>query len=178
MDDIDDIVEGVFDIEEIVEEVADPEELLEDFAEEPLTILVGLVAAGAALFTLLMLLVTVVFFAFEFGLFFLVVGLTVMGLLATVLAIAAFLSVRRGIPRAARREIAEARKAADDNHSEDGSMTEQEAIDELKEQYAEGELSDRELEAALEAAITSDRPEEVVARYEHDDRDRYERERR
>jgi uncharacterized membrane protein len=185
MDDIDDIVEGLFDIEEIAEEVADPEDLIEDFVEDPLTILVALVAAGAALFTLLMVLVTIVFLAFEFGLLLVVVGLTMLGLLATVLAVAAFLSLRRGIPHEVRREISEARRRADD-HPSDGSMTEQEAIDELKEQYAEGQLSDRELETALEAAITSDRPEEVVARYERDDgdrydndsRDRYEREKR
>jgi len=178
MDDIDDIVEGVFDIEEIAEEVADPEDLIEDFVEDPLTILVALVAAGAALFTLLMVLVTIVFLAFEFGLLLVVVGLAVLGLLATVLAVAAFLYLRRGIPHEVRREISEARRRADDGHPRDGSMTEQEAIDELKEQYAEGELSDRELETALEAAITSDRPEAVVARYERDDGDRYEREKR
>jgi hypothetical protein len=120
-----------------------------------------------------LIVVTIVFLAFEFELLLVVVGLTVLGLLATVLAVAAFLSLRRGIPHEVRREISEARRRADDGHPRDGSMTEQEAIDELKQQYAEGELSDRELEAAPEAAITSDRPEEVVARYERDDGDRY-----
>jgi len=165
MDDLDDVAEAVFDIEEFVEEIADPEDLVEDFEVDPTTVLVGLIAGLAGLFTLLMLLLSVVLFAFRFGLLPLVVGLAVFGFLVTLGAIVAFLYVRPDMPFEVQREVEAARERADNTPPEEGSMTEQEAIDALKDKYAEGEIRDHELEEALDDALTSERPEEVVARY-------------
>ena len=84
MDDLDDIVEAVVDIEDVAEEVFEPDELLEDFEANPLGILLALIAAGATLFTLLMVAVLAVLFAFRFGLLPIVVALLVFGLLVPV----------------------------------------------------------------------------------------------
>jgi len=168
MDDIDDIVEAVVDIEGIAEEIGDPEDLLEDFAVDPLTVAVALVAALTGLFTLLMLLLAAVLFVFRYGLLPVVVVLAVFGLLLTVAAVVAFLYVRPDMPFEVHREVESARERADDTRPADGSMTEQEAVDALKRQYAEGEINERELEQGLDDAITSDRPETVVERDEYE----------
>jgi uncharacterized membrane protein len=169
MDDLEDVAEAVFDIEEFIEEVADPEDLIEDFEVDPTTVVVGLIAGLAGLFTLLMVLLSVLVFAFRFGLLPLVVGLAVFGFLVTLGAVVAFLYVRPDMPFEVQREVEKARERANDTPHKDGSMTEQEAIDALKDKYAAGEITDHELEEALDDALTSERPEEVVARYGGED---------
>ena len=174
MDDLDDIAEAVVDVEDIAEEVFEPDELLEDFEANPLGILLALIAAGAALFTLLMVAVLAVLFAFRFGLLPIVVALLVFGLLVTLLAVGGFLYVRSGVPHRVERKINRKRAEVDDRGDEQAAMTEEEAIDELRNQYATGELTEEELEEALEDVITSDDPERVVRA--HDPDDEYERE--
>ena len=48
---------------------------------------------------------------------------------------------------------------------ETDSMTEQEAVTELKSEYAEGNIDDEEFDRALDDALTSERPEQVLERY-------------
>ena len=166
MDDVEDIVEAVFDLEDIVEEVGDPEELLDDFDRHPATVAVAFLTVGAALVAALLLLVTLAFLIFEFGFFPVVAALALVALLATVLAFVVFLFVRTDLPHRVERKIDRAHSEADDTPTADARMTEDEAVDELKALYAEGELGERELEQALDETIGSDDPEAVVRTYE------------
>lgn len=163
--DLDDLIEAAVDIEDIAEEVAEPADLIEDFVESPAMVLVALLAAGAAVFTLLMLAVAVIG-ALVFGFVWVAVVLALFGLFVTIGAIAVFLYVRTDIPSGVRRRIEDAREQADDTPRESAQMSEEEAIDELRALYAEGKIRDHELDDALEAALTSEDPESVVTRYE------------
>jgi hypothetical protein len=169
MDDLDDIAEAVVDVEDIAEEVFEPDELLEDFEANPLGILLALAAAGAALFTLLMLAVLVVLVAFQFGFLPIAIALFVFGLLATLLALGGFLYIRSGVPHRVERKINRKRAEVDDREDERTAMTEEEAIDELRNQYATGELTEEELKEALEVVITSDDPERAVREYDSEE---------
>lgn len=166
MDDLDDIAEAIFDIEDIVEEVVEPEEFLEDFVENPLLVIFAIVAGFAAILTVLLLLFTVALLVLAVGPVGILVLLTVLNLLLLGLAIAGFLYVRTDIPSDVQQKINDALREADDTPKKEGSMTEEEAVTELKEEYARGNLDDHELEQALEDALTSERPEEVVEEYD------------
>jgi hypothetical protein len=168
MDDLDDIAEGLFEIEDIVEEVFEPEELIEDLASNTMAVVFALVAGLAALLTLLLVAVAVVLLALSLGPVAALVAigvLAVFGLLVTVLAVGGFLYVRTSLPSDVQQTVDDALARADDEPQQDGPMTEQEAIDELTEEYAEGNLDDRELEQALDEALTSENPERVVEKY-------------
>jgi apolipoprotein N-acyltransferase len=71
----------------------------------------------------------------------------------------------RGSSSSAQERIEEALARADDTPQADGSMTEEEAVTELKSEYAEGNIDDEELDRALDDALTSEQPERVVERY-------------
>lgn len=164
MDDLEDVVEAVVDIEDIVEEVADPEELLEDFVESPLLIGLALSAVLAAVITVLLVIVTLLFVLFAGPVF--VVGALAMGcLFMTALAVGGFIYFRTDIPSDLQQRVDNALEQSDDTPPDDAEMSEQEAIEELKTQYASGELDDYELEQALDDVLTSDQPERVVERH-------------
>mgnify|MGYP006280286799 FL=1 len=163
MDDLEDIVEAVVDIEDIVEEVAEPAELIEDFVESPLLIALALGAVLAAAVTVLLVLATILFVLFAGPV--LVVGfLAMVFLFFTLLAVGGFIYFRTDIPSDVQRKIDSALERSDNTPRENSEMTEQEAIERLKTQYANDELDDYELERALEDVLTSDRPERVVER--------------
>lgn len=172
MDDLEDILEAVIDVEDIVEEVLEPEDLVEDFHEEPLKILLAFVAAGAAAFTLLAALALVVLLALRIGLFGFLVGLTLLGLLVTALAVGAFLSVRSDLPHRVQRKLNRARSVARESSDrgagaprgadgEDPETAEERAIDELRERYAEKEITLEEFEDRLEEILGDEESEEV-----------------
>lgn len=163
--DIDDVVEAAFDIEDIAEEIADPEDLIEDFVESPAMVVAALVAVAAAVFTLLMFVLAVIA-ALVFGFVWVLVIFALLGLFATVGAIAAFLYVRTDIPSDVRRRIEQAEKQADDTPHGRSHMTQEDAVEEIRDLYAEGKIDDHELDEALDDALTSDDPEAVVRRYE------------
>jgi len=163
--DLDDVVEAAVDIEDIAEEVADPEDLIEDFAESPAVVVIALVAAGAAVFTLLMIILAIIA-ALVFGFVGVLLIFAFLGLFATIGAIAVFLYLRTDIPSDVRRRIEDAREQADHSPTANARMPEEEAIEDLRELYATGEIDDHELDEALEAALTSDDPEQVVRKYE------------
>jgi len=163
MDDLEDILEAIVDIEEIVEEVAEPAELIEDFVESPLLIALALAAALAAVVTVLLVAATVLFLLFAGPV--LIVGfLAMVFLVLTLLAVGGFIYFRTDIPSDVQQKIDSALEQSDDRPRSDAGMTEQEAIEALKTQYATGELDEYELERALEDVLTSDRPERVVER--------------
>lgn len=164
MADLEDFVEAVVDIEDIVEEVAEPDDLLEDFIEHPLLIALALGAGVLALVTVLLLAAAVVFLVFAVGPVAVIVSLALVCILLTTLAVAAFVYFRTDIPSDVQRKIEAARQHSTDTPDQDATMSEQEAIEELKRQYAAGDLTDRELERALEEVMTSDDPERVVER--------------
>lgn len=166
MADIDDLVEAIVDIEDVVEEIADPEELVEDLIENPFVILFGLVAGFAGLLTLLLVAVTITAVLLSIGPVAILVGLTVVMTLVLLVAVGAFLYVRTDIPSNVQQKIDSALARADDTPHEGEETTEQEAIDELKELYAAGELRDHELDQALDDVLTSEDPEHVVERYQ------------
>ena len=163
MDDLDDVVEAIVDIEDIVEEVAEPAELIEDFIESPLLIALALGAVLAAVVSVLLVVATILFLLFAGPV--LVVGvLAMVFILLTLLALGGFIYFRTDIPADVQRKIDRAFERSDDTPRADAEMTEQAAIEELKTQYATGEIDEYELERALEDVLTSDRPERVVER--------------
>jgi len=163
MDDLEDIVEAVVDIEDIVEEIADPAELIEDFVSSPLLIALALAAALAAVVTVLLVAATILFLLLAGPV--LIVGfLAVVFLFLTLFAVGGFVYFRTDIPSDVQRKIDTALERSDDTPRGDGEMTEREAIERIKTQYANDELDDYELERALEDVLTSDRPERVVER--------------
>jgi hypothetical protein len=166
MADLDDIEDVFNDIEDIVEEIADPDDLLEDFSADPLTVAVGLIAGLAGLFTLFMLLLLTIFVAFQFGLMLVILALTMLGFLVTLGAIGAFIYVRSGLPSHLRRKVADAECHAAESDEAGGPMSEEEAIEELKDRYAAGEISDHEFEEALDDILSGGRNEEVLHEYE------------
>lgn len=166
MDDIEDVVEAFDDIEEIAEEVFEPDDLIEDLIDEPATVLVALLAGVAALFALFLFLITVILAFLAFGPVTLLAFLTLLNVLVVGLAVGAFLYVRTSLPSDVRKKFRSARQQADDSPQRDNSMSQEEAVEELKDQYAEGEIEDHELDGALDDALTSDEPEKVVERYD------------
>jgi hypothetical protein len=164
MVDLEDFVEAVVDIEDIVEELADPEEFLEDFVESPLLVVFALGAAAAALITVLLVIATLLFLLFAVGPVAVLASLAIVGILLTILAVSGFVYFQTDIPSHVQRKIDTARERSDSTRKQGGSMSEQEAIDELKAQYAQGELTESELERALEEVLTSETPERVVER--------------
>jgi hypothetical protein len=164
MVDIEDIVEAVVEIEDIVEEIAEPDELVEDFLETPLMIAFALAAGVAAVLTLLLVAVTLLFALFALGPVAVAASLVVVSGLVTLLTVAGFVYFRTEIPADLRRTIEAARARSDGTRREDASMSEAEAIDELKTRYARGRLTEAELERALEDVLTSADPERVLER--------------
>lgn len=176
MADIEDLLEAVFDIEDIVEEVADPEDLIEDFEANPPMVLFAFAAALAGLFLLVLFVITLILLVLATGPVEALVVLMVVSFVVLVGAVAAFLYVRTDVPSDVYHKITDALEQADDSPEKEGPMTEKEAIEELKDQYAAGNLDDHELDQALEDALTSENPGNVVERYTDKDRER-ERER-
>lgn len=164
MDDLEDIVEAVVDIEDIVEEIAEPDELIEDFVESPLLIALALAAALGAVLTVLLIAATLLFVLFAVGPVVVVGFLAVVFLFVTLLAVGGFVYFRTDIPSDVQRKLETALEGADDTPQANAKMTEQEAIEALKQQYANGDLDGYELEQALEDVLTSDQPERVVER--------------
>jgi low affinity Fe/Cu permease len=165
MTDLEDIAEAVFDIEDLLEEIAEPEELIEDFVADPLVILVGLVAGIAGVIALFLFLLTALLLVLTIGPIRLLAVLTVVSFLTMLLGIGAFLYMRTDIPANVQEKIDAALQQADETPNNEGGMTEQEAINEIKTQYANGDIDDYELDAALERVLTSERPERVVEEY-------------
>lgn len=176
MADVEDLVEAVFDIEDIVEEVADPEDLVEDFDANPLMVLFAFTAALAGLFLFFLFLITLVLLVLAFGPVEVLVLLMMLSVVILIGSIAAFLHVRTDIPSDVYLKINNALEQADDSPEKEGPMTEKAAIEVLKDQYAAGNLDDYELDQALDDALTSENPGEVVERYTENDREK-ERER-
>lgn len=165
MTDLDDVVEAVVDIEDLLEEVADPEELIEDLVADPVVILVGLLAGIAGVIALFLFVVTVLLLVLAIGPVRILALLTAVSFLTMLLAVGAFLYLRTDIPADVQQKIETALQQADDTPTDDSGLSEQEAINEIKTKYANGELDDHELDAALEDVLTSDQPEQVVREY-------------
>jgi hypothetical protein len=170
MTDVDDLVEALFDIEDVVEEVADPEDLIEDLVDDPLMVLFAFLAALAGFFLVFLFLLTLVLLVLAFGPIEVLAFLIALSFLVFAGSVAAFLYVRTDIPADVRDKIDDALEQADDPPEGDGPMTERAAIEALKAEYAAGTLDDYELERALEDALRSENPRDVVERYTETDR--------
>lgn len=162
MVDLEELVEAVVDIEDIVEELTEPAELIEDFVEAPLLIVFALGAAVAAALTLVLLLLTLLFVLLAVGPVAVVASLVVVGGLLTMVTVAGFVYLRPDIPSRVRRKIDAARERSDSTRQDGASMSEAEAIDQLKLQYVEGTLTEDELERALDDVLMSTDPGRVV----------------
>ena len=171
MADLKDLAEAVFDIEDIVEEIADPEDLIEDFIANPLMVFFAFTAVLAGLFLFLLFLITLVLLVLAFGPVEVLVLLMVLSFVVFVGSIGAFLYVRTDIPSDVYHKINTALERADDSSQKEGPMTEKEAIEGLKDQYAAGNIDDYELDQALNDALTSENPGEVVEQYTEDNRE-------
>lgn len=173
MADLDDILEALVDVEEITEELFEPLELLEDIVEEPLKIVSALLVGAGVLVTLLLLLVTLlVVLFFRTGLVFVLLGLTVLAGLLTALVVAVFLSVRTDVPHRVQRKINRIRSSESPQSPQSGGMTEEEAIDRLRDEYAEQHITIEQFEAGLEEIMAREDPKTVVREYEHAERER------
>jgi len=166
MDDLEDVVEAFDDIEDIAEEVFEPDELVEDLVEQPVTVMVALLAGVAALFAFLLFSLTVVLALLAVGPVTLLAVLTLLNVLVVGLAVGVFLYVRTSLPSEVREKFRSAEQQADDEPHQDDSMSQEQAVEELKQGYAAGEIEDHELDQALDDALTSDEPEKVVERYD------------
>jgi hypothetical protein len=166
MADIEDLVEALVDIEGVVEEVGEPTELVEDLVNNPFMILFGLLAGFGGVISLLLLALTLTSWLLSVGPLWILTALTIFMFLLVLVAIGGFLYVRTSIPDSVQQRIDDALARADDTPQETEAMTEQEAIDELKDLYATGELRDHELDQALDDVLTSDNPERVIERYQ------------
>ncbi|EMA09549.1 hypothetical protein SAMN05443574_1391 [Haloarcula vallismortis] len=171
MTDVEDLVEAVVDIEDIVEEIADPDDLIEDFVANPLMILFAFTAALAGLFLLCLFVLTLILLVLAFGPVEVLVLLMILSFVVFAGSVGAFLYVRTDIPSDVYHKINNALEQADDSPETEGAMTETEAIEELKNQYAAGNLDDYELEQALDDALTSENPADIVERYTETDRE-------
>jgi hypothetical protein len=165
MTDIEDLFEAVFDIENIVEEVADPDDLIADFVANPLMVIFAFTAALASLFLILLFAITLILLVFAIGPIDVLLVLMLLSFVVLVGAIVAFLYVRTDIPAGVYHKINNALEQADDSPEKEGSMTQKEAIKQVKNQYASGALDDYELDQALDDVLTSENPEKVVKRY-------------
>ncbi|ERH10133.1 MAG: hypothetical protein J07HX64_01903 [halophilic archaeon J07HX64] len=124
-------------------------------------------AVLAAVLTVVLVVLTVALVALSAGLvaaLITLVTLTLVCLLLLIVGVGALL-YRRSSPTSTQERIDEALARADDTPHGDGSMTEEEAVTELKSEYAEGNIDDDELDQALDDALTSERPERVVERH-------------
>jgi low affinity Fe/Cu permease len=123
-------------------------------------LLVSLVSSHSFLFLLTTLLLVL-----AIGPIKLLAVLTVVSFLTMLLGIGAFLYMRTDIPANVQEKIDAALQQADETPNNEGGMTEQEAINEIKIKYANGDIDDDELDAALERVLTSERLEGVVEEY-------------
>lgn len=171
MTDVEDLAEAIIDIEDIVEEIADPDDLIEDFVANPLMILFAFTAALAGLFLLCLFVLTLILLVLAFGPVEVLVLLMILSFVVFAGSVGAFLYVRTDIPSDVYHKINNALEQADDSPETEGAMTETEAIEELKNQYAAGNLDDYELEQALDDALTSENPADIVERYTETDRE-------
>lgn len=163
MDDIEDIFEAVIDIEDIAEEIFEPEELVEDFIEDPLEIAIAGIALIGGLLTLLLLFGTLIVLLFTAGPMAVLGILTLLALIVTLLAVGAFVYYRTNVPRHVEKKINEAVEQADENTRKNESMTEQEAIEELKQQYTDGRIDEQELERSIDEVLKHDRkPKRII----------------
>jgi len=159
-------VEAIVDIEDIAEEVFEPDELVEDLLENTVVIAVALLATFAAVLTFVLFALTILLYFVAPALALFVAIFAIFGLVVTMLAVVGFLYIRTDIPDHVRRKIESAEEQASDDPRTGASMTEEDAVEELKSKYANGEITDRELEEGLDEILTSDQPEKVLERYE------------
>lgn len=165
MTDLDDILEGIFDIEDIAEEIFEPDELIEDFLERPKRMASALLAIIATIFTIIFLLITVVLILLATGP---IIALALTGLLTligAVLCVAIFLHLRTDIPSDVRKRIEDAMNKAEDERSQYEDMSEKKAVENLKSKYVNGEISEEELDKALDETLGNNDPKQVVRQY-------------
>ena len=124
-----------------------------------------MVAGLAGVIALFLFLLTTLLLVLAIGPIKLLAVLTVVSFLTMLLGIGAFLYLRTDIPATVQEKIDDALQQADETPNKEGGMTEQEAINEIKIKYANGDIDDDELDAALERVLTSERLEGVVEEY-------------
>ena len=149
---------------EDVVDALDPGGIVERLVSSLLLVVAALL--GVAL-TVVLVVSVVVLVALSAGLVAALATLVILTLLCLFLLIlgVGVLLYFRGSSSSAQERIEEALARADDTPQADGSMTEEEAVTELKSEYAEGNIDDEELDRALDDALTSEQPERVVERY-------------
>jgi hypothetical protein len=165
MTDLDDILEAVIDIEEIAEEVFDPEELVEDLIKEPLKIFLALVAAIAGVLTLILVLVTIIFVFLAVGAVAALITLAGITLMATILAIGGFIYFKTDIPSHLDSKINKAMEKADSEPRSDEKISEKEAIEKIKKKYTNGEMTEKELEQAIDRILNNEDHREIMKSY-------------
>jgi apolipoprotein N-acyltransferase len=149
---------------EDVVDALDPGGIVERLVSSLMLVVAALL--GVAL-TVVLVVSVVVLVALSAGLVAALATLVILTLLCLFLLIlgVGVLLYFRGSSSSAQERIEEALARADDTPQADGSMTEEEAVTELKSEYAEGNIDDEELDRALDDALTSEQPERVVERY-------------
>lgn len=167
MDEIGDLFEKLEEIEDIGEEILDPEDLVEDLIEDPVEVLLAVAAIVAGIVTIIVLIILALFLVLTTGPLAILAVFAGMTFFITILAVGLFLYFRTDIPRHMEKKIDRALEEADDNKRKDESMTEEEAINEIKQKYSAGELTENELEEALDEVVKHDqKPKQVTKEYQ------------
>lgn len=160
MDDLDDIFE---DIEDIGEEILEPDELLEDLIEEPTEVITSLIAVIFGGITILLILLTLILLLITTGPLAILATFAGLTLFITVISIGAFIYLRTNIPNQVETKINNALEQADTQKRENENLTEQEAIEQVKQQYTNGEITEQELDQAIDDILKhQDKPEHIV----------------
>ena len=128
-------------IENIVEEVADPDDLIADFVANPLMVIFAFTAALASLFLILLFAITLILLVLAIGPIDVLLVLMLLSFVVLVGAIVAFLYVRTDIPAGVYHKINNAFEQADDSSEKEGSMTQEEAIKQVKTSMLRGHLT-------------------------------------
>lgn len=165
MVDLDDLEDIVDDPEDIVEDFIEFDDILETALSSPGTIIAAII--GVVSFGILLLGLLLTFLGLIVGLEIATVIIGIITALSFVAMLGAFgllLHIHTSIPNDVQSMVQDARQRADSEPHGTESMSEEQAIEELKTQYAEGDLTQRELEQRIDDVFETDDPERVVER--------------
>lgn len=167
MDDFEDILEAFDDIEDIGEEIFEPEELIEDLIEDPAEILLAVAGLITGIVAIVVILILLLFLILSTGPVAILATFAGIALLITFLSVGLFVYFRTNIPRHVEKKVNKALEEAENEKRKGESITEEEAINRIKQEYSEGDMTEEELENALDEVVKHDqKPKQVVKQYQ------------
>jgi len=156
MDDFEDLLEAFDDIEDIGEEIFEPEELVEDLIEDPAEILLAIAVLITGTVAVIVLLILLLFLILTTGPIAILATFAGITFFITFLSVGLFIYFRTNIPRHVEKKVNKALEEAENEKRKGESMTEEEAINRIKKEYSEGDMTEEELENALDEVVKHD----------------------